>query len=323
MSNLLGLAYGESDDEDKSEAGSPVQNGSQEALLNATATDSSPSTKPNQTPHRSSAGQPITISNQNLPTTPQPLSNLIRRRPPSGTASAGVSPSVSPSRSGSRFQSPYLPSNSPHSQASTTPRVSGERLATGLHQGITEPVDDIAIAEAEAKLRQLLKPPPIEGEENSGIPPEPDDEADEATQAKIAKWLDLKGSGMHFNARLEQTHAFRNPSIMSKLIEYLGLDETGSNYPKEIYDPHGFPEEAFFDRIAHKQATERPPPPTVASNLNPQLAAAVQKAQQRAIQFVSNLNKGAVGGASVQPAPASGRKRSKWDEPSDPAAKRR
>lgn len=36
---------------------------------------------------------------------------------------------------------------------------------------------------------------------------------------------------------------------MSKLIEFLELDEIGSNYLKEVYDPHGFPEDAFFDRI--------------------------------------------------------------------------
>ncbi|KAI9105437.1 HCNGP-like protein-domain-containing protein, partial [Phlyctochytrium arcticum] len=145
----------------------------------------------------------------------------------------------------------------------------------------------------EERLKELLRPPAEDnGVENYGIPPESAGAADEATQEKIARWLQLKESGMHFNARLEKTHAFRNPAIMNKLISYLGLDEIGSNYPSHIYDPHGFPAEAFSDAIVRKQQ-QRPAVATtsIPPISNSQLASAVQKAQQRAVQFVSNINK--------------------------------
>ena len=43
--------------------------------------------------------------------------------------------------------------------------------------------------------------------------------------------------GRYFNDSLEHTRAFQNPAIMEKLIDYLGLDQYGSNFDKEIYDP--------------------------------------------------------------------------------------
>lgn len=58
---------------------------------------------------------------------------------------------------------------------------------------------------------------------------------------------------MHFNHRLIKTRDFRNPSILTKLIEYLELDEYGSNFPVSVFDPKGFPEEAFYDQLAMVQ----------------------------------------------------------------------
>ena len=36
---------------------------------------------------------------------------------------------------------------------------------------------------------------------------------------------------------------------MSKLIEFLNVDEIGSNYSKDSFDPHGFPAELYYDQI--------------------------------------------------------------------------
>lgn len=51
-------------------------------------------------------------------------------------------------------------------------------------------------------------------------------------QSKIEKWTELKNEGLTFNNRLENTHAFRNPSIMSKMISFLELDPYASNMRK-------------------------------------------------------------------------------------------
>jgi hypothetical protein len=68
-------------------------------------------------------------------------------------------------------------------------------------------------------------------------------------QAKMEKWTELRRNGTSFNGALMNNKGFRNPSIMNKLIEFLELDEYGSNYPKEEYDPRGFPPESFLEEL--------------------------------------------------------------------------
>ncbi len=56
--------------------------------------------------------------------------------------------------------------------------------------------------------------------------------------------------GILFKDKLENnTKAFRNPSIVSKLIEFLEVDEIGSNFEMQVFDPHGFAESDYFESI--------------------------------------------------------------------------
>ncbi|KAJ3381432.1 hypothetical protein HDU84_005121 [Entophlyctis sp. JEL0112] len=74
----------------------------------------------------------------------------------------------------------------------------------------------------------------------------PAKECDPALQAKVEKWTQLRvQSGRRFNDQLMRTPSFANPSIMSKLIEFLGLDEHGSNMP----NTPEFPAAMFYDEI--------------------------------------------------------------------------
>ena len=38
-------------------------------------------------------------------------------------------------------------------------------------------------------------------------------------------------------------------SIYDKLVQFLGLDEFGTNYPKERFDPHEWTEESHYDSL--------------------------------------------------------------------------
>jgi hypothetical protein len=71
-------------------------------------------------------------------------------------------------------------------------------------------------------------------------------------QIKFKKWKSLMNQGLYFNDRLENTPAFRNPSIISKLIDFLGVDEFGTNLDPKVFDPKGFPPEAYYDRLSKK-----------------------------------------------------------------------
>jgi hypothetical protein len=54
---------------------------------------------------------------------------------------------------------------------------------------------------------------------------------------------------IYFNDRLMNNQAFRNPHLYAKLVEFLELDEIGSNFDPSVYDPHGWPEEAYAEAI--------------------------------------------------------------------------
>jgi HCNGP-like protein len=43
--------------------------------------------------------------------------------------------------------------------------------------------------------------------------------------------------------------AFRNPHIYAKLVEFVGVDETGTKFPKHIWDPFDVRPEWYADEI--------------------------------------------------------------------------
>ncbi|KAI0367719.1 HCNGP-domain-containing protein [Pilatotrama ljubarskyi] len=103
---------------------------------------------------------------------------------------------------------------------------------------------------------QLLRPPPIPGVEDWGIPPEPDTPCDEAIKAKITSFLALKHdphNPRHFNDSLMSNRAFRNPHLYAKLVEFVDVDERTTNFPKHIWDPTDVKDEWYADRIAEAQ----------------------------------------------------------------------
>jgi hypothetical protein len=59
--------------------------------------------------------------------------------------------------------------------------------------------------------------------------------------------------GIDVNESLVGSKQFRNPNIYSKLIEFCGIDEIGSNFPPFMFDPHGFPSEVFSRAILETQ----------------------------------------------------------------------
>ena len=58
----------------------------------------------------------------------------------------------------------------------------------------------------------------------------------------------LKGS-LVLNDRLRDSKAFRNPSIMEKLVAFCGIDEAGTNFPKDLYNPHRFTEAEYHEAL--------------------------------------------------------------------------
>lgn len=69
------------------------------------------------------------------------------------------------------------------------------------------------------------------------LPPEPKGKCPAELQDKIEKMYEKMKSGMDMNKVIQERKEFRNPSIYEKLIQFCDINELGTNYPPEIYDP--------------------------------------------------------------------------------------
>lgn len=104
------------------------------------------------------------------------------------------------------------------------------------------------------------------------IPPSPPpgspsaDERHAALTAKFDKFLELKRTkDVHFNARIADSHAFRNPEQTDKLLGFIGIDtkfdkdsgagagQYATTLPAELWDPAGFPAWAYRGRLRRAQ----------------------------------------------------------------------
>uniref|UniRef100_A0A803VKQ9 SAP30 binding protein n=1 Tax=Ficedula albicollis TaxID=59894 RepID=A0A803VKQ9_FICAL len=62
--------------------------------------------------------------------------------------------------------------------------------------------------------------------------------------------------GMDMNSIIQKKKAFRNPSIYEKLIQFCSTDEFGTNYPKDMFDPHSWSEDSYYEALAKAQKIE-------------------------------------------------------------------
>ncbi|XP_048870139.1 SAP30-binding protein [Brienomyrus brachyistius] len=89
------------------------------------------------------------------------------------------------------------------------------------------------------------------------IPPEPPGRCSSHLQEKIQKLYERKLHGnFDTNFHIQNKKEFRNPSIYEKLIQFCSIDELGTNYPKDMFDPHGWSEDSYYEALAKAQKVE-------------------------------------------------------------------
>jgi len=106
------------------------------------------------------------------------------------------------------------------------------------------------------RIRSLLRPPPIPGLDDWGIPRQSTEPCDPAIEAKLAQFNALKRDPQnpkHFNDSLMSNRSFRNPHLYAKLVEFVDVDERTTNFPLDIWNPEDVQDEWFADRIAERQ----------------------------------------------------------------------
>jgi len=115
---------------------------------------------------------------------------------------------------------------------------------------------DEEISDERTSVQRLLRPAPIDGIENWGIPPEPVSSCDLDVEAKLSQFHTLKHdptNPKHFNDSLMSNRSFRNPHLYTKLVEFVDVDERATNFPRDVWDPDDVKEEWFASRIAESQ----------------------------------------------------------------------
>lgn len=88
------------------------------------------------------------------------------------------------------------------------------------------------------------------------LPPEPSIACSKRLQNKILDLLEKAGSGIDLNSSLQERKDLRNPSIYEKLVHYCDLDEFGTNYPEDLYNPKEWTEESYYDNLFKEQKKE-------------------------------------------------------------------
>eukprot|EP00123_Amoebidium_parasiticum_P004093 comp15380_c0_seq1/m.12300 comp15380_c0_seq1/g.12300 ORF comp15380_c0_seq1/g.12300 comp15380_c0_seq1/m.12300 type:complete len:348 (-) comp15380_c0_seq1:169-1212(-) len=86
------------------------------------------------------------------------------------------------------------------------------------------------------------------------LPPSPPGHVDPAMAEKVRKLLERSAkTGRKYNQELKRHKQFHNPRTVQQLVKKYNLEELGSNYPKDIFDPDEFGEGSYYEELAAKQ----------------------------------------------------------------------
>lgn len=140
------------------------------------------------------------------------------------------------------------------------------------------------------------------------LPPEPVTKCSKLLQDKIASLHDRRmKEGLDLNRNIQNKVEFRNPSIYEKLIEFCGIDEKGTNYPPELYDPSIWGKESFYDALDKAQKADME-------------KREKERKERTKVEFITATKKS--GSKTDLVVPDEKKRKSKWDEPSQTAAGR-
>ncbi|XP_004233036.1 uncharacterized protein [Solanum lycopersicum] len=121
----------------------------------------------------------------------------------------------------------------------------------------TEQLDDtmdFAVNEGHGVAEESVMVPAEEQKEldllEKFLPPPPKEKCSDELQEKIMKFLALKKTtGRSFNAEVRNRKEYRNPDFLLHSVTYQDIDQIGSCFSKDVFDPHGYDKSDFYDEI--------------------------------------------------------------------------
>ncbi|KAI1289340.1 SAP30-binding protein [Halotydeus destructor] len=133
------------------------------------------------------------------------------------------------------------------------------------------------------------------------IPGPPSGQCPEELTEKVSMLCRKAMAGQDLNRNIQERKSFRNPSIYEKLVAFCDIDEFGTNYPPETYDPHDWQPTSYYEDLARQQKEEMD-------------RHEKEKKEKSKVDFVTGTVKKATVSGSLEP-----KRKSKWDE--GPSAK--
>lgn len=133
-----------------------------------------------------------------------------------------------------------------------TPSTQATPQSSGQHgESQPEPMDYTAteLVEVPENAEVGLKDPKDEYLDKF-LPPPPKDKCSDELQEKIVKFLTLKKTtGRSFNAEVRNRKEYRNPDFLLHAVTYQDIDQIGTCFSKDVFDPHGYDKSDFYDEI--------------------------------------------------------------------------
>uniref|UniRef100_A0A7S0WS14 SAP30-binding protein n=1 Tax=Pyramimonas obovata TaxID=1411642 RepID=A0A7S0WS14_9CHLO len=135
-------------------------------------------------------------------------------------------------------------SDRPNAQEPPTAAPTGPAVPLGPVEGMPMPSVDVVIEEKDESLNMARRLFP-----DMELPDKPEEACSEELQAKINKYLELKAQGRSINSELRKSKGYRNPDFLQKITKHFNIKELDSHFPKEVFDPEGYAEEDYFDKL--------------------------------------------------------------------------
>jgi HCNGP-like protein len=93
----------------------------------------------------------------------------------------------------------------------------------------------------------------VSGHNFDALPPElasdPPGECSTEVQSRIARWLELQRDGRRLTDTLRSSKDYRNPEFFKKMVEYWEINEHGTAFSPEMFNPSALPEEDSIEEL--------------------------------------------------------------------------
>ncbi|BBN04494.1 SAP30-binding protein [Marchantia polymorpha subsp. ruderalis] len=138
----------------------------------------------------------------------------------------------------------------------TTPKLEGNLDGSGaIQSGETANTQDESGGEVDKEQSQVSVAMELDVLHDF-LPPAPTATYSEELQTKFSKYLALKKTGRSLNEQLRNTKGYRNPDFLQRAVKYHEIDQIGSCFKKEVFDPHGYDQADYYDALALEQRRE-------------------------------------------------------------------